>query len=43
MGNGFVASTANMGTAATFAAMKVEIAGQHGFIPVYFDADWTSS
>ena len=45
MGNGFVASTANLVTAnaTTFAAMIVDIAGQKGYIPVYFDADWTSS
>lgn len=45
MGNGFVASTANLvsANAATFAAMIVDIAGQKGYIPVYFDADWTSS
>lgn len=45
MGNGFVAATTNLVTsnASTFAAMIVDIAGQKGYIPVYFDAEWTSS
>ena len=45
MGNGFVASATNLVTAnaATFAAMIVNIAGQMGYIPVYFDKEWTSS
>jgi hypothetical protein len=43
MGNGFVAATSAMTTNATFAAMIVDIAGQKGYIPVFFDAEWTAS
>jgi hypothetical protein len=43
MGNGFVASTTAMTTNNTFAAMIVSIAGQLGYIPVFFDAQWTAS
>lgn len=43
MGNGFVASVNAMTTNNTFAAMIVNIAGQMGYIPVFFDKEWTAS
>ena len=44
MGNGFIASAITLtGSITTYAAMIVSIAGQLGYIPVFFDKEFTAS